>query len=587
MPTQPDAAPDGGDQPGRERAAAPQQESAALSSLRAHLLPCLLILAASLLLMLPAFLHGIPNGDDAAMHYRRHADFIEALREGVWYPRWLPRSNFHQGTPVMLYYPPLPYYVTAALNGIVNAPFVALTLGCWLGLLLSGLSMYVFSRRLLPRGISMLAAVFYMAVPYHLFDFYHRTALSEFWAFAWLPLVLDATRRLAAGRGLRAVLYLAASFAALLLTHVTISFEMGLLLPVYLLLLTRRLRHWLHAAGGMALAAGVSALFLVPLLLEVRYIRIDRALRIPFADYFLFRHLGSAFNRHLFPPPEGRRFFYLDGVNVMAVSLLVLLLVCALVIWRERRRLSEIPMIKSLLWPVAILTALSLLLTTRLSAPLWRVAPQFPYIQFPFRWLTITAVGVALLVGVAAFVITRAERSRLLYAALLSAALIFTLSISALLVLRATYNRQELEEGLNGLEVAEYRTIYLDRQKRLDEYVKPAIVVESGNAQADALDDLGARQRYAIAATTDATLVVRPQFFPGWKAWLDDQPVAIAPSREGNIQVTVAPGEHTLLLRFEDTGPRRAGKAISAVAALLFLALLWLSFRQTKSARRS
>jgi len=50
--------------------------------------------AASLLLMLPAFLHGIPNGDDAAMHYRRHADFIEALREGVWYPRWLPRSSF-------------------------------------------------------------------------------------------------------------------------------------------------------------------------------------------------------------------------------------------------------------------------------------------------------------------------------------------------------------------------------------------------------------------------------------------------------------------------------------------------------------
>src|SRR5689334_15513034 len=281
---------------------------AAPSSLRARLLPCLLILAASLLLMLPSFLHGIPNGDDAAMHYRRHADFIEALREGVWYPRWLPRSNFHQGTPVMLYYPPLPYYVTAAFNLIVNAPFAALTIGCWLGLLLSGLGMYVFSRRLLPRWVAVLAAVFYMAVPYHLFDFYHRAALSEFWAFAWLPLVLDATHRIVEGRGLRAVLYLAASFAALLLTHVTISFEMGLLLPVYLLLLTRRLSDWLQAAGAMALAAGMSAIFLVPLLFEVRYIRIDRALRIPFDEYFLFRHLGSAFNRHIFPPPEGRRY---------------------------------------------------------------------------------------------------------------------------------------------------------------------------------------------------------------------------------------------------------------------------------------
>ncbi|MFL6216874.1 MAG: hypothetical protein ACJ74J_23530 [Blastocatellia bacterium] len=100
MPTQPDAPMDGdaGERPERESAAHHRGPVAARVSLRAYLLPCLLILAASLLLMLPAFLHGIPNGDDAAMHYRRHADFIEALREGVWYPRWLPRSNFHQGT---------------------------------------------------------------------------------------------------------------------------------------------------------------------------------------------------------------------------------------------------------------------------------------------------------------------------------------------------------------------------------------------------------------------------------------------------------------------------------------------------------
>ena len=583
MLTQPDvprAA--GGDRPDRESAADSDRPPAGHAPWRARLLPYLLITAAAALLMLPAFLHGIPNGDDAAMHYRRHADFIEAMREGVWYPRWLPRSNFHQGTPVMLYYPPLPYYVTAAINVIVNAPFVALTIGCWLGLLLSGLTMYVFGRQLLPRWAALLAAVFYMALPYHLFDFYHRTALSEFWAFAWLPLVLDATRRVAEGRGLRATLYLGASFAALLLTHVTISFEMGLLLPIYLLLLTRRARRLLQAAGGLALGAVMSAVFLVPLLLEVRYIRIDRALRISFEEYFLFTHLGGAFNCHVFPPPEGRRYFYLDGVNVIAVSLLILLLACAVVFWRERRRIGEYPVVKSLTWPVWAFTAVSLLLTTRLTAPLWRVAPQFPYIQFPFRWLTVTAVGAALLLGGAAVVAARAGRLRAVYAGLLGAALVFTLAVSALLVSRAAYNRQELEDGLNGLEVAEYRTIYLDRQKRLDEYVKPAIVVASGDAQASAIDDMGARQSYTIAAATAATLVVRPQFFPGWKAWLDGAPLAIAPSREGNIQLTVEPGEHTLVLRFEDTWPRTLGKVISALTALLFLTLLWLARGRTE-----
>src|SRR5204863_1044123 len=101
-------------------------------------------------------------------------------------------------------YPPLPYYVVAAFNLIVRNPMLAVCLGCWFALTVSGLTMYRFSRSLLPPAYSLLAALIYTIAPYHLFDLYHRSALSEFWAFAWLPLVADAAWRIARGGGLRA-----------------------------------------------------------------------------------------------------------------------------------------------------------------------------------------------------------------------------------------------------------------------------------------------------------------------------------------------------------------------------------------------
>jgi hypothetical protein len=49
--------------------------------------------------------------------------------------------------------------------------------------------------------------------------------------------------------------------------------------------------------------------------------------------------------------------------------------------------------------------------------------------------------------------------------------------------------------------------------------------------------------------------------------------VQIAPSAEGNIQLTIEPGEHSVALSFEDTWPRTLGKLVSALsfACVVFL----------------
>jgi hypothetical protein len=54
---------------------------------------------------------------------------------------------------------------------------------------------------------------------------------------------------------------------------------------------------------------------------------------------------------------------------------------------------------------------------------------------------------------------------------------------------------------------------------------------------------------------------------------VDGRKREVAPGPDGNIQLKVEPGVHTVMLSFEDTWPRTAGKIVSAVSLLIFLGI--------------
>src|SRR6185503_6317486 len=193
----------------------------------------------AVIVTLPLFISGFPIGSDAAKHYRWSTEFTKSLSDGALYPRWFPEANRGGGSPMPLYYPPLPFYIAAAFNLITGDMLTAISLACCLALALSGLTMYGFSRLTLTRPMSLMAAVLYMLIPYHILDLYQGAALSEFWSFAWIPLIFYFTYRTSEQPTLRAVSGLTLSYVLLLQTHVVSAFLISLTLPIFALLLTR------------------------------------------------------------------------------------------------------------------------------------------------------------------------------------------------------------------------------------------------------------------------------------------------------------------------------------------------------------
>jgi hypothetical protein len=536
----------------------------------------LLLAALSLLLFLPVFLNPYLNGDDAAQHYWWSKEFIHELSKGTLYPRWLSGAYEGRGSPTLFYYPPVPFYITSFFYVFIRDPLLSLYWSCCLGLLVSGITLYFYSKTFLSQRASFLAAAFYMTVHYHLFDFYQRLAQHEFWAFAWVPLLLYGINRLNVENHWRAGLYVASGYALLLMTHLPTALMITFLLPIYLLILTRNVRKLTYVVAGLILGAGLSAIFLFSFLFGRDYLKPlgARAANQSYRAGFLFENLSEAFKQVPLPSNSNFDLFLLAG-DWMAVGFLVLLVVCTLSLWKSEFRQNNT--IRGL-W---IITIFSLLMGTRLTTPVWRFVPQIRNIQFPIRWFTIVSLGASLLIALAVSLAIRNLRSPYLQASALAIVILLNVSISWLIISRAPLQREIFQRRISSYtDVREYHPLWWDQQRHSELDAAPAVVV-NGKASVIPVDAEGISQSYTINAEEDSLLKFRTLYFPGWQAQIDGQAVTVSPNEEGHMQVAVAQGEHLLTLRLKDTRVQTVGRIISGVSLLVFLAIFFAARRKS------
>ena len=551
-------------------------------------LPILAIIFAATVAMLPIFILGFPKVEDAGKHYRWTSEFNAALRDGALYPRWFPTANHNMGSPLPIYYPPVPFYIAAAFNLLTGNMLVAISLGCWLALALSGLTMYAFSRLSLARTLSLVAAVMYMFIPYHILDLYQGAALSEFWCFVWVPLLFYQIYRVCDESGWRSACWLAPTYALLLQTHVPSLYLTSMMLLVFSVSLTRDWRKLRRVAAALLLGVGISAIFILPVIFERKYIQIGRVLeRCNYHDYFLFEHVGEALNTTFNPSHEPD---YSLQTDLAAMGLLLLLALISLTYWQYRAEVIQSNDLKAssrlaLLRATFTVTAVSLFLSTRLSTSLWKITPGLPFLLFPFRWLVIASAGVAMLTAATIHLLMRKVKRRAFYIIAVALAVICNLTVSALAVMRAPRKSEALERRLASKEAPEYRPVWWDDNFHR-EFDQTPVVTISGDAIVQATKDEGIKQSYNVTAGAESTLQFRPLYFPGWIARVDGQEAQVQSGSRGNIQLSIGPGEHTLSLSFEDTWPRRAGKTISGFCVLALILMLYLTRRATPRRRK-
>lgn len=547
----------------------------------AHLL---LIVAVALLVCWPVLIHGVPNlAHDSPQHARWDKSFAQQLWAGEWYPRWLASQNGGLGAPVFFFYPPLPSYASSVFRPLLAARdpggWLQVGCGCALALVLSGLAAYFWLRSLTTPGAALFGAILYVIAPYHLaIDLYNRGAVSEFWSFVWLPLVMLAVdgviqRRRWAFAGL------SCSYALLLFSHfgVTLCFSAVPVAAAFLLSERgRKMRTTLTTAVAMTLGAGLASVFVLPVLLGEHNIHMELILD-DFCDYrkwFLFQ----------IPSPLDFK------TRVLFVTLSMVIWVCGLS-WlclrfrpqpRERSRVA--------FYLGVGMTAF--FFTTQASAPLWRVLPYLKDLQFPYRFDTVLTLAVAAVSALAfSYIRQPGARPWLVVASLFLVAWMAADGWAA--VSAFSEWRQVPSERAQRVDPLQHErflwpqsaSLRLLERSFLEQYLAahPARSLELRSAadgqpigRASVADWQPRRIVLDVDAPEPGRLTINHLYYAGWRGRIgaSGQAISAKPtSPDGMIEMDVPRGHYSLSVELAREGPEKAGIAISICSALIVLVI--------------
>lgn len=340
--------------------------------------PTAMIWAFATLVMLPALAIGHIISDNSFTNVNWSAGFAQQLFSGQLYPRWLPAMNAGAGSPVFYFYAPLPFYLTAPFHLFVGKR-LAVLLGMWLMLGLSGQAFHALAASFVRARIALIASLAYMAMPYHfLVDVWLRSDLGELGAYIFMPLCLLCALRLAAGPIW--TFALAASLAGLLLSHLPLALLFAPFLTAFCLYAAFRgdaQAVIVRGATAAFLGLGLAAAYIVPALLLQHLIHADHWSIYRPVNNLLFVRLRFAFE------------LFLDA-SALIVAALIAIYIRGLFASTQWRRAA----------PWIGLAAAAFLLTSPLALFVWPLLPSiFDKVQFAWRSLALLDIAFCMLLA--------------------------------------------------------------------------------------------------------------------------------------------------------------------------------------------
>ena len=544
-----------------------------------------LFIALLTVLLAGPFLHipGLPgNTIDEQLHTHRSAAIYQAFEQGVYWPRWFPTVYNGLGAPTFHHYSPGLYWLVAAVHGAGIRLDQALKLVMTGALLLSGFGVYGWLRYAFSPGAALAGVALYLLHPHILTRaFYYVGSHPRLLALLLLPVCLWAFTALHTRSRIRYWVAAVAALAALVFSHALMAMVGVGILSLYWLLLAagyRRLDGLLRCAGAALLAALLSAGFWLPALADLSLVQIDNARQglFHFGDHFLSWWQLFSFQSPVLDSRAGNTLMPLTTLDFGAASWLALAAGLVSTLFAARIRKT------GWWWGLAggLFALAMLMLTLRVSEPLWETIPGLNLIQFPFRFLGIAPLGLLPAAALAVDVWPAGRRWLPVLALVMASVLalfpyLFPAHTSLspfrpVLALTAADTRLYEQSSLAwGMTVSnEFLVQGADMSVISGQTPEPEATTLTWRSPHEAVADLSGQTE---------PMLLRLHFHPGWSA---GERAALTPGPAGWIQVTgLRNPDQPLVIHWAGTTWQRWGERLSllgliaSVVGLLFLAL--------------
>ncbi len=555
------------------------------------------------LVTLPAFFFLLKPGEYWNMHddmqLIRQLEMEKCFQDGQFPCRWSPDLGYGYGYPLFNFYPPLPYYVGQVFRLSGQSFVTTVKLTAIAQIILSSLVMFVLITAIFGSTAGLIASVFYTYAPYHLVNIYVRGAMNEAWAGVFFPLIFLFIHRLVTSPKLSNSLLLALSFSLLLQSHNPMA--LIFLPPAFAwFLLCLFLSHSrpkndlrntvFHFLFALVFSLSLSAYFTLPVIIESSLVQIESM----FQNYYHFTvHFVSIYQLFFSS-------FWGDGPSVwgpndgMSFSLgylhwilpIIILLLSVYVLLKKKRYQKQFVIFTFFL----VMGAVSTFLTHQRSVFIWQLITPLQKIQFPWRFLSLSAFFLSLSTGYLSVLLKQnslLNKYRLFIVALILVILIF---ISLPHLTPVTHGPITDRQKFSGIAWTNQITSgiydYLPKTASKAASSPPSGLVEN--------IDPG-QQNYLVENITRGTdwisfNIYLPQsgrvtlaqlYFPGFKAYVNGKPEKIqSEPLLGRMVLDLPGGSNQVFIRLFNTPIRTISNLISLISwtalIIYFLFRLWM-----------
>ncbi len=506
---------------------------------------------------------------------------------GEIYPRWLSEINKGFGGTNLFFYSPLTYYSGLLVDSLTF--FKLSTLNVIIGnvillCILSGLSFYVFARRITSAGMSCALALLYAVLPYHLlYEIYARTALSEFAAYIWIPLLFHFVRP-SMQNSRKQTIGFALSYAALILTHLPTAVFTTIFIGAYALaqnfqIRERKLRiqYTIHFISTSFFATCLAGFFIYPAITMLEYTNYEVLWQGQY-DYRVW--FLSPFSYKSCPIDHACMFLTL-------ISIFQIILPIAVFLMMYKKSSEAIDQNK---FTYLGLCLLCFFLMTPLSSFVWAILPPLQKIQFPWRLLLMSDfLLLALLTALSRHINFKK-----------TFCIVVTLYIFLSLILVAYLQKSEYKDIDNSIQnridanvlTPEHipnndNMTYNSLQEFQDAPAFPKWLVIDGRADLTLNFHSPREISFNVKAESPSTLQIRQFNFAGWVIKKDSHENISSQANMrgakpfGQLEFEIPQGDYELTVEIPTMREELIGWLISALSLIATIFMVsWMPFRE-------
>ncbi len=497
-----------------------------------------------LILSIPAFSLMLRSGIYTMhdFHVFRLQQFDKCIQNKTFPCRWAPDSGMGYGEPLFNFYGQFPYWIGEMFHLTGISILDSTKIMFILSIVLSGASMYFLGRKFWGTTGGLISGIFYMYAPYRAVDVWVRGALNESLAFIFFPLIFLFLDLYIHKPQAKYLAVLSLLIAGLITTHnlsVLMFAPFMLLWWLFRCFQNRSFKSFFGLSIAAVIALSLSAYYLLPVALESKYITLARTTQGYYDFRAHFTTLKQLFISNFWGyggstwGPNDTMSFSVGYLHWILIIILAILLPLKL-----RGRIKE----GVIFYVISALGLLAIFFTHNKSAFIWTHIPPMAYIQFPWRFLTISTLFLSLACGTLAVAFPKK--------------LLLSCSLTLLLLMNFGFYHPDIWRSISDKE--QFSGALWDEER--------------SSALQDFWPTFGAKEpdRFApltpqILRTTEYTRIQYPVvYFPGWIATVDGQKTPIYPSPDlGLIVLRVPPDYSKVSLRFVNTWPRTMGNYIS------------------------